>query len=121
MVFYISALLKYIFVRFYYWSCDPVFMSSLWESPLLVPALQSGCYDITWERCADLPSPMYQISAVLHDKKVYIIAGGAPDDDTLDQIYCYNVTTNKWEQLPPPGHYYGIIEIIEINCNYWNW
>ena len=65
-----------------------------------MPALQSGCYDITWERCEDLPSPMYDISAVLHDKKVYIMAGDAPNDDTLHEVYCYNIKNNQWEQLP---------------------
>jgi len=79
----------------------------------LVPALQSGCYDITWERCADLPSPMYSISAVLHDKKVYIMAGIAPDNDTKHQVYCYSITTNRWEQLTPPGHYRGTLQIID--------
>ena len=79
----------------------------------MVPALQSGCYTITWERCADLPSPMYQISAVLHDKKVYIMAGSAPGDDTLYHVYCYNVDTDQWGQLPPPGHCMGTLQIID--------
>ena len=76
-------------------------------------ALQSGCYELTWERCADLPSSMYYISAVLHDKKVYIMAGIAPDDDTYFHVYCYNITTDHWEQLPPPGHHMGILQIID--------
>ena len=79
----------------------------------MVPALQSGCYDITWERCADLPSPMYAISAVQHDKKVYIMAGEAPDNDKLYQVYCYNVETDQWGQLPPPGHCKGRVQIID--------
>ena len=78
----------------------------------MVPALQSGCYKIIWERCADLPSLMYTISAVQHHKKVYIMAGDAPDDDTLDRVYCYNIATDDWEQLPPPGHYNGRLTII---------
>ena len=56
---------------------------------------------------------MYTISAVLHDKKVYIMAGMAPDDDTHYHVYCYNITTDQWEQLPPPGHYYGILQMID--------
>ena len=78
-----------------------------------MPALQSGCYELTWEKCADLPSPVYAISAVLHDKKVYIMAGDAPDKDTYYHVYCYNITTDQWEQLPPPGHYKGILQIID--------
>ena len=77
-----------------------------------MPALQSGCYGLTWERCADLPSPMCAISAVLHDKKVYIMAGDAPDNDTYYHVYCYNITTDQWEQLPPPGHHMGRLQII---------
>ena len=79
----------------------------------MISALQSGCYELTWERCADLPYPMYHISAVLHDKKVYIMAGMAPDCNTLDHIFCYNITTDQWELLPPPGHHGCILQIID--------
>jgi len=41
------------------------------------------------------------------------MAGGAPDIDTHYHVYCYNLTTNQWEQLPPPGHYCGILQIID--------
>ena len=78
-----------------------------------MPALQSGCYELTWERCADLPSPMYNISAVLHDKKVYIMAGDSPDRNTYYHVYCYNITTDQWEQLPPPGHSRGTLQVID--------
>ena len=56
---------------------------------------------------------MYAISTVLHDKKVYIMAGDAPDNDTHYHVYCYNITTDQWEQLPPPGHYRGILQMID--------
>jgi len=79
----------------------------------LALALQSGYYDITWERCADLPSPMYNTSAVQHDKKVYVMAGEAPDNDTYYQVYCYNIMSDQWEQLPSPCHYKGILQIID--------
>ena len=78
----------------------------------MISALQSGCYELTWERCADLPSPMYDISAVLHDRKVYIMAGEVPDDDTYDHVYCYNITTDQWEQLPPHKYIQGRLQII---------
>ena len=78
----------------------------------MISALQSGCYELTWERCADLPSSMYNISAVLHDKKVHIMAGDAPDGDTYDHVYCYNITTDQWEQLPPHKYIQGILQII---------
>ena len=78
----------------------------------MVPALQSGCYELTWEKCADLPSPLYDASAVLHKENIYVMAGGAPQDETLDYVFSYNITNNKWSRLPPPGHYFGRLQII---------
>ena len=78
----------------------------------MVPALQSGCYELTWEKCADLPSPLYSASAVLHKENIYVMAGGAPQDETRYYVFSYNITNNKWSRLPPPGHYKGILQII---------
>ena len=78
----------------------------------MVPALQSGCYELTWEKCADLPSPLYSASAVLHKANIYVMAGDAPQDETLDYVFSYNIINNKWSRLPPPGHYFGILQII---------
>ena len=78
----------------------------------MVPALQSGCYELTWEKCADLPSPMYHASAVLHKENIYVMAGDAPQNETLHYLFSYNITNNTWSRLPPPGHYWGILQII---------
>ena len=78
-----------------------------------MPALQSGCYELTWEKCADLPSPMCYPSAVLHNEKVHVMAGHAPDDDTRDYVYTYDIHSNHWDTLPPPGHLYGVLQIID--------
>ena len=78
-----------------------------------MPALQSGCYELTWEKCADLPSPMYLASAVLHNEKVHVMAGDAPDDDTLHYVYTYDIHSNHWDTLPPPGHTHGVLQIID--------
>ena len=77
-----------------------------------MPALQSGCYELTWEKCADLPSPMYNASAVLHKENIYVMAGVAPQDETCYYVFSYDINNNKWSRLPPPGHYYGILQII---------
>ena len=77
-----------------------------------MPALQSGCYQLTWENCTDLPSPMYGASAVRHHDNVYVMAGAAPQDDTLYYVFSYNVSINEWSRLPPPGHYRGILQIL---------
>ena len=77
-----------------------------------MPALQSGLYQLTWEKCADLPSPLYNASVALHDNKVYTMAGMAPDHDTLDYVYVYDINSNQWDRLPPPGQYMGILQMI---------
>ena len=77
-----------------------------------MPALQSGCYELTWEKCADLPSPMYEASAVLHKENIYVMAGDAPQDETRDYVFSYDINNNEWSRLPPPGHYYGRLQII---------
>ena len=69
----------------------------------MVPALQSGCYELTWEKCNDLPSPMYDASAVLHKENIYVMAGDAPQDETLDYVFSYNINNNKWSRLLPPA------------------
>ena len=77
-----------------------------------MPALQSGCFELTWENRANLPSPMYAASAVLHKENIYVMAGGAPQNDTLHYVFSYNININEWSRLPPPGHYQGILQIL---------
>ena len=79
----------------------------------MVPALQSGYYYLTWEKCADLPSPMYNASAVLHKENIYVMAGDAPQRETLDYVFSYKININEWSRLPPPGHYMGRLQIID--------
>ena len=55
---------------------------------------------------------MYCVSAVLHNENVYIMASGAPDDDTLQYVFTYDISSNHWDKLPPPGHIQGILQII---------
>ena len=76
-------------------------------------ALQSGCYEFTWEKCAQLPSPMFAASAVLHKENIYVMAGAAPQNDAYDYVFSYNINTNEWSRLPSPGHYMGILQILD--------
>ena len=78
----------------------------------MVPALQSGCYELIWEKCTDLPSPLYSASVALHDNKVYTMAGMAPDRETYNYVYVYDINRNQWDRLSPPGQYWGILQII---------
>ena len=82
-----------------------------------MPALQSGCYELTWEKYADLPSPMFAASTDLHNEKVHVMAGAAPDDDTYCYVYTYDIHSNHWDTLPPPGHAFGILQIIDGNLS----
>ena len=55
---------------------------------------------------------MYDASAVLHKEKIYVIAGDAPQRETLDHIFSYNITINKWSKLPSHGYIQGRLQII---------
>ena len=78
-----------------------------------MPALQSGCYELTWENCAELPAPMIYASTVLHNEKVHVMGGVAPDDDTLCCVFTYDISSNHWDKLPPPGHAFGVLQTID--------
>ena len=56
---------------------------------------------------------MYAVSAVLHNGKVHVMAGMTPDDDTFRYVYTYNIHSNHWNTLPPPGHVMGVLQIID--------
>ena len=58
---------------------------------------------------------MYCASAVLHNDKVYVMAGAAPDNDTLRYVFGYNISFKHWDRLPPPGHTEGVLQIIGGN------
>ena len=77
-----------------------------------MPALQSGCYELTWEKCADLPSPLYDASVVLHKENIFVMAGDTPQRETYDYVFSYDIHIDEWSRLPPPGHYMGILQII---------
>ena len=78
----------------------------------MAPALHNGCCELTWERCANLPSPLYGASVALNDNKVYVMADGAPQNDTYNHVYVYNIHTDQWDRLPPPKQYMGRLQVI---------
>ena len=43
------------------------------------------------------------------------MAGSAPDDDTYRYVYVYDINGNQWDRLPPPGQYWGRLQIINSN------
>ena len=40
------------------------------------------------------------------------MAGDTPDDDTYNYVYVYDINSNQWDRLPPPGQYMGSLQII---------
>ena len=40
------------------------------------------------------------------------MAGDAPDDDIYRYVYVYDINGNQWDRLPPPGQYWGRLQII---------
>ena len=55
---------------------------------------------------------MYITTTAVQDMKVYVAGGVSPVDSAYHQVHVYDINTNQWSQLPPPGHYYGIPHII---------
>ena len=82
------------------------------EAPPLMPALTSGRYHIKWTQLADLPAPLYGAYPAVQHHKIYVTGGDSPVEDADHQVYVYDINTDQWGQLPPPGHYYGIPHII---------
>ena len=44
---------------------------------------------------------------------MYVTAGDAPDDNTLDNVYCYNTNTDHWTVLLQPGHHRGVLHMLD--------
>ena len=76
-------------------------------------ALLTKQYHLKWDKCADLPRRMYSASVVVDDNNIYVTAGSAPEVETKYNVYHYNITTDKWNTLPPPGHYYGVLCMVD--------
>ena len=56
---------------------------------------------------------MSHASAVLHNEKVHVMAAVAPDKDTYDYVFSYDIPSNHWDTLPPLGHIMGVLQIID--------
>ena len=78
----------------------------------MVEALQSGHYHIKWTTCSDLPTPMYDAFVAVSNGTIYC-TGSTPDVDNRDEVYCYDIRTDQWKQLPRPGHCLGVIHMVD--------
>jgi len=79
----------------------------------LAEALQTKQYHLKWVRCTDLPRRMYQASVAVDDNNVYVTAGSAPEEETKNNVYNYDIQTDQWNILPPPGHYRGVLCMVD--------
>ena len=80
-------------------------------------ALQTKQYHLKWDKCSDLPRTMYNASVVVDDNNVYVTAGSAPENETHNNVYQYNITTDQWNTLPPPGHLKGVLCMVDISLS----
>ena len=44
---------------------------------------------------------------------MYVTAGDAPDENTYNNVYCYNTNNDNWTALPQPGHRFGILHMVD--------
>ena len=52
---------------------------------------------------------MYGASVAVSDQNAYITAGVAPDCHIYHQVFCYNITNDRWSCLPSPKQTLGIL------------
>jgi len=82
-------------------------------SPPLVEALQTKQYHLKWDKCADLPRRMYHASVAVDDNNVYVAAGDAPENETENNVYYYDIIIDQWNTLPTPGHCCGVLCMVD--------
>ena len=76
-------------------------------------ALQTKQYHLKWDRCADLPRRMYDASVAVDDNNVYVTAGSAPEKETKNNVYNYDIVIDQWNTLPPSGHHKGVLCMVD--------
>ena len=76
-------------------------------------ALQTKQYHLKWDKCSDLPKAMYDVSVVVDGNNVYFTAGSAPENETKNNVYCYDISTDQWNTLSPPGHCRGVLCMVD--------
>ena len=46
-------------------------------------------------------------------ESIFVMAGSSPENDVLCRVLSYDIKNDQWEELPQPGHYWGILHIID--------
>ena len=44
---------------------------------------------------------------------MYVTAGATPDYTIYNNVYHYNTNTDQWTVLPQPGHYFGVLHMLD--------
>lgn len=82
------------------------------NAPPFIPTVASGEHHIKWTPLADLPVPIWNAYVAVRDKDIFVVGSDAPIGEAKHHVYHYSLSNDQWNQLPPPGHYYGIPHII---------
>ena len=56
---------------------------------------------------------MYGASVASDGEQIFVMAGSSPENDVLSRVLCYDSEIDKWDDLPQPGQYWGILHIID--------
>ena len=78
----------------------------------MAEALQSDHYHIKWTTCSDLPTPVYHACVAVSNGTIYC-TGSTSNEDNQHEVYCYDIRTDQWKQLPRPGHCLGVIHMVD--------
>jgi len=93
----------------------PLFLTILL---ILLPVILSGQsvfnkakrFSGTWEVKQSLPIPITGGGSAVAGGKLYVIGGTSPWDESINKVFEYNPSTDKWTEkadAPYPGGYYG--------------
>lgn len=64
-----------------------------------------------WTDLADLPVPLVDAYVAVQDTKIYV-TGDSPVEEAIHEVYVYDIDTDCWDSLQPPGHYLGIPQVV---------
>ena len=85
-------------------------MKSAKEALPAMPELSSSKH-IKWIQLASLPVPLYYAHAVVQSCKIYV-TGQSPRKGVENQVFAFDIGDNRWCELPPSNHSYGILHVI---------
>ena len=55
---------------------------------------------------------MYDAYVAVSNGTIYC-TGSCPNEDNQHNVYCYDTKSNQWKQLPRPGHFLGVIHMVD--------